>query len=816
MKAYFTEIIRTVRRTLSRFFSILLIVALGAGVFAGINTTSDDMRITADNYYRNNNFMDITLLSPAGFTGDDIEKAASLDSIRYAEGVRTAEALLSLEEHTAAAKFISISDGINTLTLTGGRFPENSKECVIVASNDYSSLMGIGSTVEFDGAHTGLLDSYEIVGTVDSPEYISFDRGSSTVGSGKLDYVIYIPKDGFVLPLNMDIYSQIALSVTSAADKDTFSDEYQEIIDKAKDDLTELFGENIYILDRDTNIGFVSFEGDADKINAISTIFPAFFFLVAALVCLTTMTRMVEEERIQIGTLKALGYGRDAILLKYVLYSFAATVLGCAIGLVVGYNLFPRAIFAAYSILYTLPAIETPFHWDIGILTSLAAVLCTEIFTVAACASSASETPASLMLPKAPKMGKRVLFERVRPLWKRLSFIQKVTVRNIFRYKKRLLMTVIGIAGCTALMLTGFGLKDSISDIINKQFGSVMLYDFNASTVSGVDFYASGANKVLEDYGSRYIAYSEKYIDAYAGDAASDNGSTFVNAYVLSPDCEEGESDGMRADFFSLHSREKNESKRVYYSLTNEGVVITEKLASKLGISEGDSIAFAVNDGERKDFTVMAIAENYVYNYIYILPSLYADTFGEAPVFNRFAGLLADDASPGSKKAEDMASELLGLGSVTSVSFKQNTEKTFSDAIGSLNIVVVVLIVCAAALAAIVIYNLANINITERIREIATIKVLGFTDREVTAYIFRESAVLTLFGIAAGLVLGIYLHAYVVTTAEVEIVMFGRDIGWLSYVLAALLTFVFSMLVNFFMHWKLKKVSMVESLKSAE
>lgn len=816
MKAYFTEIIRTVRRTLSRFLSILFIVALGAGVFAGINTTSDDMLITADKYYKHNNFMDITLISPVGFTKDDIEKASSLGSISYAEGVRSAEALLSLEEHTAAAKFISISDNINTLTLTGGRFPENDKECVIVASNDYSSLMGIGSTVEFDGAHAGLLDSYEIVGTVDSPEYISFDRGSSTVGSGRLDYVLYIPKDGFVLPPDMDIYSQIAITVTGASDQDTFGDEYQEIIDKAKDDLTELFGESIYVLDRDTNIGFVSFEGDADKINAISTIFPVFFFLVAALVCLTTMTRMVEEERIQIGTLKALGYARESILLKYVLYSFAATVLGSALGLVVGYNLFPRAIFAAYSILYTLPSIETPFHWDIGILTSLAAVLCTEIFTVAACINSASETPASLMLPKAPKMGKRVLLERIRPLWKRLSFIQKVTVRNIFRYKKRLFMTVIGIAGCSALMLTGFGLKDSISDIINKQFGSVVLYDFSASTVSGVDFYSSGADKVLEDYGARYIAYSEKYIDAYAGDTASDNGSTFVNAYVLSPDCEEGESDDMRADFFSLHSREKSESKRVYYSLTNDGVVITEKLASKLGISEGDSIAFTVNDGERKDFTVTAIAENYVYNYIYILPSLYEDAFDEAPVFDRFAGLLADDAAPGSKKAEDMASELLGLGSVTSVSFKHNTEKTFSDAIGSLNIVVVVLIVCAAALAAIVIYNLANINITERIREIATIKVLGFTDHEVTAYIFRESVVLTLLGIAAGLMLGIYLHAYVVTTAEVEIVMFGRDIRWLSYVLAALLTFVFSMLVNFFMHWKLKKVSMVESLKSAE
>ncbi len=814
MKAYFTEMIRTVRRTVSRFLSIMLIVALGAGVFAGVKTTSDDMLITADKYYRDNDFADITLISPSGFTESDIGKVRGIESVGEAYGVLTAEALLSLEGNTAAARFISINDGINRLTLTKGRFPESENECVVVSSNDYSSLMEIGETITFEGEHNGLNDSYEIVGTVDSPEYISFDRGSSTVGSGKLNYVIYIREEGFRLPAvpagNM-IYPQIAVKAAGAEREDTFGDAYRELIDSAKDDISDVLGDGIYILDRDSNVGFVSFEGDADKIDAISKIFPVFFFLVAALVCLTTMTRMVEDERIQIGTVKALGYGKGAIVLKYVLYSFTATLAGCALGLVIGYNLFPRAIFAAYSILYTLPSIETPFHWGVGALTALAAVLCTEIFTVAACISSVSEVPASLMLPKAPKMGKRVLLERVGFLWNRLSFIHKVTVRNIFRYKKRLLMTVVGIAGCTALMLTGFGLKDSISDIINKQFGTVTLYDFNASVVSGLDYDSSGADGVLSESNVRVMPYHEKYIDAYAA-----GGDDMIHAYVLCPDSSEGEKDAERADFISLHSRTGSENDRVYYSLTDDAVVITEKLASKLGLKAGDSISFTVNSGERKDFKISAVAENYVYNYIYILPSLYEDTFGEALVFDKFACILPDDVTPGSREAEDIASSLLSLGSVTSVSFKHDTEKTFSDAIGSLNIVVVVLIVCAAALAAIVIYNLANINITERIREIATIKVLGFTDSEVTAYVFRESAVLTLFGIAAGLILGIYLHSFVVTTAEVEIVMFGRDIGALSYVFSALLTFGFSMLVNFLMHWRLKRISMVESLKSAE
>lgn len=798
-------------RTASRFFSILLIVALGTGVFAGVKSTSDDMLLTADQYYKNNHFMDLCAASYSGLTQEDADKISALDSVDDAEGVYTAEAILSLEERTAAAKFISLPERINTLTLKEGRFPENKKECVVLRTKEFNSLMDIGNTITFDGEYPGLQSSYKIVGTADSPEFISFELGSSTVGTGRLDYILYTTKDSFTTLDAAGLYPQIAVTVRGAADLDPYGSAYQDTVDAAKEEIEALLGGTAFVLDRDSNVGFASYEGDAEKVDAIAKIFPVFFFLVAALVCLTTMTRMVEEERIQIGTMKALGYGKTKILFKYLFYSFTATVAGSVLGLLLGYNLFPRAIFAAYSILYTLPAIETPFLWGFGAATTLAALFCTEIFTAAACVNTTKETPAALMLPKAPKMGKRILLERIRPLWKRLPFIRKVTARNIFRYKKRLFMTVIGIAGCTALMLTGFGLKNSISDIVGKQFSEVTLYDFTAAVNSHTDFANSGAAAVLEKYGAEYLPYHQKYIDAYAED-----GSDFFHAYVLSPDCAEGESDDLRADFFSLHSREKSKKNRKFYSLTENGVIITEKLAKKLGVEAGDKIGFTVDEGARKYFTVTAVAENYVYNYIYILPSLYEDAFGEAPAFEFCAGLLPEGLDPDDAEAAQMASELLSLGSVTSVSFTHHTKDAFSDAIGSLNIVVVVLIVCAAALAVIVIYNLANVNITERIREVATIKVLGFTDKEVTAYIFRESVILTLFGIVLGLALGVWLHAFVVTTAEVEIVMFGRDISWLSYVLAALLTFGFSMLVNFLMHWRLKAVSMVESLKSAE
>lgn len=811
MKAYFTEIIRTVLRTANRFFSILLIVALGTGVFAGVKCTSDDMLLTADHYYKNNRFMDLYAASYSGLTQEDADRIEVLDCVGEAEGFYTSEATFSLDGRSAAVKLISLPERINTLTLTNGRFPESKDECVILRTKDFSSRMDVGNTITFEGEVPGIQSSYKIVGTVDSPEFISFELGSSTVGTGRLDYILYTTRDSFTILSAAGLYSQIAVTVEGAASFDTYSEAYQETVDKAAAEIQELLGEDAFVLGRESNVGFSSYEGDAEKIDAISKIFPVFFFLVAALVCLTTMTRMVEEERIQIGTMKALGYGKAAILFKYTFYSFAATVLGSVLGLALGYNLFPRAIFAAYSILYTLPAIETPFHWTFGVVTTLAALACTEIFTVAACMDATKETPAALMRPKAPKMGKRILLEHLQPLWKRLSFTWKVTARNIFRYKKRLLMTIIGIAGCTALMLTGFGLKNSISDIVNKQFRDVTLYDFTASVASEAAFEASGAAELLEKHGADYILYSEKYIDAYA-----EGGNGFVQAYVLSPDCAAGAQDEHRAKFFSLHSREKKEADREYYSLTEDGVVITEKLSKKLGVECGDRIGFTGNEGERKYFTVTGIAENYIYNYIYILPSLYEEAFGEAPVFGFCAGLLPEGAEPDGPEAETLAAELLELGTITSVSFTHHIKDGFSDAIGSLDIVVAVLIVSAAALAAIVIYNLANVNITERIREVATIKVLGFTDREVTAYIFRESVILTLLGIAVGLVLGIWLHAFVVTTAEVEIVMFGRDIYPLSYGLAALLTFGFSMLVNFLMHWRLKAVSMVESLKSAE
>lgn len=812
MKAYSKEIKRTIHKSLGRFFSILLIVALGTGVFAGIKATSDDMLITSDKYFSDKNMADITIISTSGINKSLMKKIASVPSIEYAEGVFSAEAVLSMDERTASARFMSLPENISTLTLVDGRMPENKNECVIIGTKEFNKLTDIGSTVKFSEPSSFLQESYTIVGKVNSSEFISFDLGSSTVGSGHLDYAFYTVKDSFTLHSALNVNSSVNIKVMGTKGLNTYSEEYDKLVDNCKNSIVSAIGniEGVYILDRNQNAGFAGYEGDAEKIAAISKVFPAFFFLVAALVCLTTMTRMVEEDRTQIGTLKALGYGKLAIMSKYVIYSFLATLLGSVIGLIVGYNVFPRTIFAAYSIMYTLPAIETPFHWGLGLISTGAFLLCTEIFTVAACLGTANQVPALLMQPKAPQSGKRILLEHITPLWNRFSFNQKVAARNIFRYKKRLFMTIIGIAGCTALTLAGFGLKNSISDIIVKQFDQIMLYDYKVTVTGNA---SSDNNSEVFDiagkYDSKCISYFEKFVDTY-----NDSGDVY-NAYIICPDISP-ENDSFRQLFFSLHSREKDPDDREYYSLSEDSVIITEKLSSKLNLKTGDSISFSISDGGRKDFKISAIAENYAYNYVYILPSLFEAEFGYIPDYTFCAGILPDGTPYNSAEAEAMAAEMLNLDGVMSVSFKEHTKAAFTDAIESLNIVVVVLIICAAALAIIVIYNLANINITERIREIATIKVLGFTDTEVTSYVFRESVLLTIMGILVGFVLGIQLHKFVIITAEVEMVMFGRDIYNVSYLFAALLTLGFSLAVNFAMHKRLKNVSMTESLKSTE
>jgi putative ABC transport system permease protein len=562
--------------------------------------------------------------------------------------------------------------------------------------------------------------------------------------------------------------------------------------------LEELEPPEWFIYTRDDNGGYQEYGQNAERIGNIAKVFPAFFIIVAALVSITGMTRMVSEERTQIGTLKALGYSGIRIFGKYLFYGCSATFLGCVLGLAVGYKLFPFVIFKAYSILYRVQVNEMPFLFKDALIITGVSLALSALTVLFSCVKVMMPVPAQLMRPSAPPSGKRVLLERIRPVWKRLSFFSKVTVRNVFRYKKRMIMTLIGIMGCTALMLCGFALRDSISDIVAKQFDNVMHFDAMAYT-QAVDREAiSEIQEILGNYdkGAQITAAMQKSYSLSHGDVSH-------SGYVMV-----GESAEKTQNIMEPRNRTTGER----YTLEPGEALVTEKLAKILKVREGDVITVSLSDTEKADITVGGVIENYIYHYVFITPETYTAMIGDAPEFNLL--YLTYDVEAANE--ENLAAEIIGNDKVLTMVLQSSLRKTFSKMMEALDAVVLVLILSAVLLAVIVLYNLSSINIAERIREIATLEVLGFTDNEVSMYIFRENIVLTLLGALLGLGLGRILASFVINTAEIDMVMFGREVHFWSYLLAAGLTVLFSLAVSLIMNRPLRKISMVESLKSVD
>lgn len=584
-----------------------------------------------------------------------------------------------------------------------------------------------------------------------------------------------------------------------------FADAERQIAD-AQQKIDDLENPSWLVMDRDQNYGVVSFESDANRVDSIAQVFPFIFFLVAALVALTTMTRMVEEERVLIGTFKALGYSRARIASKYLLYAAVASVTGSVLGIAVLSQVLPAVISEAYAIIYFVP--RGPLPIDLG-LAGLAAGLgvgVTLVATWAAAFATLRERPATLMLPRAPKAGKRILLERIGPLWRRLSFSWKVTFRNLFRYKKRFVMTVIGIAGCTALLLTGLGLQDAINDIIDKQYGEIVHY--NAVVTTEDDLSAASQQELDDLLGAGGAVESSTRVQS-ASMVASGPDKADVHASVVVP-----EDPGGLSDFLTVRTRVGHEP----LPIGNDGVVVAEKLANELGVGVGDTVRLAEQDemgnatDKTFDLTVTGVMENYIYNYVFIGPGEYARMEGGRPAFSTYYAVTTSDAGERAQ-FNDAARAIDG---VKTVAYNDEVIDAYKSMLKSVGLIVIVLVVAAAALAFIVLYNLTNINITERQREIATLKVLGFTPREVGAYIYRETMLLSVIGCAVGLVLGVWMEGFVVVTAEVDQVMFGREIHAASYLIAFVLTMLFTVLVMLAMRRKLARVDMVESLKSNE
>ena len=922
---------REIRNTKARFISIMAIIALGVGFFAGIKATSPSMYSLAETYYSENKLMDYRVISAVGFTEDDISEIEKLDGVESVMPSYYYDASLSADEGGQLIHLISVpkkykkNDELNTLVTLEGKLPEKTDEIAVEGVGFNGSSHQTGDTIKFaelagDAKVSDSLKSlsYKVVGKVQSPLYISYQRGKTKIGDGKLDEYMYINSSSFKIEKYNEVYIKADFSDKYSPFSDEYddkSDELKKEIEKVAESRTKVFktetlkkardelekgkkeyakqksdtekklakakkeideseaalsaqaalaetayaaqadygnanqllaqleagkaeyeknkkeadkklaeaekklkdGEKElkktekklnsmsksvwYVRNRDDNPGYDTFTQNADRLDAVASVFPLFFLLVAILVCVTTMTRLIEEKRTEIATFKALGYGNASIIAKFVIYSLIAGVTGSVIGTAIGVATLPFIIYNAYKIMYYIGDITLVLNVPIILMGILAAILCTTAVSIIVCAKSLRLKPAQAMRPKAPKPGKRILLERITPLWKHMSFTAKLTARNLFRYKARLCMTVIGVAGCTALIVAAFGLLNSFDPLTEVQFGEVFHYDAVVVPKDGgsekqLDYLVKKAEKDEDVKRAMLCMQEEITIDAHGKHYSA---PLTINVFSDT------------AHFDEIVHLQERESKKPL-TLDDSGVMINEKYAATNKLKVGDTVKIKGKIGTA-EAKIAGIYEQYINNYLYMTPKLYHELFKKQPVYNMLCVSL-DEAK--GDRADNFSSQMLSDNRIVAVTFMAEKITEFKNMLNSLNMVVLVMIVCAAALAFVVLYNLTNINIAERVREIATFKVLGFYNRETSSFIYKENIILTLMGIAVGLGLGILLTGFIVRTVEIDNVMFGREIYFTSYLYAAGLTMLFSLLVNGVMSFKIKAVNMVESLKSVE
>lgn len=1107
--------IRQIKNTFKRFLSILLIVLLGVGFFAGMQATSPDMKEAVDEYFDAQNMMDIEVISTLGLTCDDINELKNVEGVSQVNPAYSFDASINTDKKDIVVKIESIPEDINKIILLDGKLPENSDECVVEEGFLSGTQYNIGDyiTINPEKMDSSVLNSEEdasedtdknsseevsvvknnkikIVGTVKSPQYISRSRGTSKLGSGTVNYYMYIPKEN----INMSVYTIAYVTVNGATELGTYNDNYDDLISVVKDNIEEISGErkqerynNIvneateklndaqtkydeekkkaedelvnaenkinnakdqvesgktelannkkkaqrefenaekkiedaerqlsdarkeldikkeeaeeqinsaqiqldnlkatkeqydillsqkqelekqiktidetlnllnqdpmtnadkiqeltatktiltgnltkinngvitiedtlskqgiqasnleqvissieiqisrgkqeladaeskienseqeleenknkltstkkttnkklkeaeqelerakleiaeneeklknakkeaeekldeaqqklndartqiskiekpswYILDRNSNYGYVEYIQDTDRIANISKVFPAVFFIVAALISLTSMSRMIEEQRVQIGTLKALGYNKIDISIKYIVYALLATMIGGIIGMSIGFYLIPNIIWSMYSMMYTLPEVQLKFRLNIGLIGLIFALICTLGATIYTCINQLKEKPANLMLPRAPKPGKRILLEKIKFIWSRFKFTQKVTARNIFRYKKKFLMTIIGVAGCTALIVAGFSIRDSVSQMIPKQYGEIFKYDGIVTLNDDItnSKIQEESNKIKEE------EFVEDTISCYMKTVEITNieNSQTLNLVVIN-------SNDNISDFIDIRSRKNKTS----YTLNDEKVIISEKIAKLLNIKVGDTITIKNTDNIEKNVIVGAISETYINHYIYMSSDLYNTLYGENS-YKPNTILIKEKENTEIDQEEKLGKTLLDNKDIVSgVSFLSNTKDVFGEVMDKMQLVVYILIISAALLAFAVLYNLSNVNISERIRELATLKVLGFYDKEVFNYITKETRILTGIGIILGLFSGYFLGMYIIKTCELDMLMFVQEVKPMSFIYGFVITIIFAEIVNIAVNHTLKKISMTESLKSVD
>lgn len=901
------NVLRGVRDSLNRFFSILCIVALGSGFLAGLFAAPADMYEAADRYLRERRLFDIDVRAAAGFTEEDVAAVRALPGVAVCQPGKTMDMIFTGDNGSCTVRVFGKrqEDVLNDVELLDGRMPRNAGECVIqnVSGNYATNAPKIGQTIRLseENRNLGTLRTYvkeeelRVVGLVRTPLSISIEGEVTTIGSGTVAVNAFVPQDFFTF----DFYTDLYLAAEGAAAPDTFSDAYREAVKKTREEVLNLgatrapgrteqvreaaqqqlnalrelaarletvkeatnqlradaavrarqtaqtatalggaigamlcvtadailaqseapaqgapsadrlIGETQSLLDslgsgtwnatlREDLVGFSGYKSNVGKISALSKVFPVFFFLVALLVALTTMTRLVDERRAQIGTLKSLGFSGWEILSEYLFYSLSASLIGCGIGMLIGFRLFPSVIAGAYGMMYDLPGTPTPFRPQIALWVAPITVGSILIATVCSCAGSTHATPAALLRPSAPPAGRRILLERIPALWRHIPFGYKMTLRNLFRYKKRLFMTLVGTAGCSALLVTGFGLRDSIHDIVDKQFGQIYRYELTVI--------AQSPEKAEADPDFRAFIGDPEKISAWSR-FSTESGKARVGDAHVSLSLTVPADVGRVAEFITLRERVSGKA----LTLQDGSILLTEKAAQTLGLRVGDTLVLENADGAAREITLGGITENYVTAFAYLTPATYTDLYGTAPVYTEYLCRLAGGISGTQAAADAMACEgILYARSCESV------KTTFADSVKSIDSVVLVLILSAGLLSVVVLYNLTNVNICERKRELATIRVLGFHEHEVERYIFRETNLLSFSGSFIGLFAGIFLHAFVVRTVEIEQVMFGRTIYFPSFLYAAGIAVLFTLLVDLIMKRPIRRVDMVEAMKANE
>ena len=855
MKAMHKDFWMEIRKSKARFISIFMIVALGVAFFSGIQASSPDMRFSGDAYYDETNLMDIKVVGTLGLTEDDVAAIKQVDGVENAEGAYGTDVMCGEGEKQKVLHVEAVDQTMNRISVTEGKAPEKSGEifldCIFAESNGYK----VGDQITLkEGGDSELLKKtdYTVVGLGESPLYISYNRGNSTLGSGEVNGFAYVLPEDF----DQEVYTQIYVQAHGAQDLISYTDAYDSLIERvqeqvegieaercqvrydeiveeandkladarqeledgkrdaekeiadgekkiqdAQDEIDDISMPEWMVTDRNDLPEYSDYGDNADRMRSIGQVFPVIFFLVAALVSLTTMTRMVEEQRTQIGTMKALGYGKYAIASKYLLYAFLATVGGSILGILIGEKILPLVIINGYGIMYKgmMNNIQIRYEFKFAMIAAGAATVCTVGATIFSCYRALAETPASLMRPPAPKEGKRILLERIPLFWKHLNFTWKSTLRNLFRYKKRFFMTIFGISGSMALMLVGFGLRDSIMDIARRQYQELQHY---TGTIIDDEDATDKERQELDEF-LENNSQIERYTHVQFTKMSVPRNKSNISVYVYVPE---------NLETFNKDVTLQDRKTKEKYKLTDAGTVISEKTATLTGLKVGDTMTIT-KDGKNYETKIAAVTENYMGHYIYMTGNVYEQIFGEKPDYSATVFTVKEEYK---ESESEVGNEILKHPAALSISYTSSLEAQLHRMLGALDTVIIVLIISAGMLAFVVLYNLNNVNITERQRELATLKVLGFYDTEVSAYVYRENVILTFIGVLAGAVFGIFLHRYIIRTVEVDAVMFGRNINPVSFLYCGLLTIGFSMIVNLFMHQKLKKIDMVESLKSVE